>query len=134
MTVLMTGALIPDIYKIRLLVSGWHVGAVLDLPFSWVGISTAGGALVFVLIGVIIAEPSDRARVAGLLSIGAGSHLFTDALLRTPTWHSYAVLWPLTRYHPPTPGLYLSTDPWLPIVTGGVALLIWGLHRSWMSS
>ena len=90
--------------------------------------------LVFMLIGVIIAEPSDRPRVAGLLSIGAGSHLFTDALLRTPTEHSYAALWPLTRYHPPTPGSYLSTDPWLPIVTGGVALLTWGLHRSWMSS
>ncbi|EMA23003.1 MULTISPECIES: metal-dependent hydrolase [Haloarcula] len=121
-TVGMAGAFIPDMAKIKLLVDAATVEAALDIPFDWLGVHTLGGALVAVLVGVVVVNRSDRRRVFGLLSLGAASHLFADALLLKASGRSYEVLWPLTQYHPPTPGLYLSTDIWLTGVTGSVAV------------
>jgi hypothetical protein len=70
-----------------------------------------------------------RVAGTGLLALGAATHLAADALLVKPTGHSYPVLWPLTRYHPPTPGLYLSTDPWPTIAAGLVAVAAWAVAR-----
>ncbi|RDZ48741.1 metal-dependent hydrolase, partial [Haloferax sp. Atlit-4N] len=38
-------------------------------------------------------------------------------------------LWPLTRLHPPTPGLYLSTDFEPSIVFGAIALTVYVITR-----
>jgi hypothetical protein len=124
-TVGMAGAFIPDIAKIDLVLDSTVVAAMLDTPFSWFGIHTLGGALVAVLVGVVAVSSDERTRVLGLLSVGAASHLLADALLLKASGRSYAVLYPLTQYHPPTPGLYLSTDPWPSLLTGGVALGVW---------
>lgn len=121
-TIGMAGAFIPDMAKMKLLIDAATVEAALDLPFDWLGIHTLGGAFVSILVGAAVVNRADRRRVVGLLSLGAASHLFTDALLLKASGRSYAVLWPLTRYHPPTPGLYLSTDIWLTGVTGTAAL------------
>ena len=121
-TVGMAGAFIPDMAKIKILVDAAAVEAALGVPFDWLGVHTVGGALVAVFIGVVIVNRADRRRVFGLLSLGAASHLFADALLLKASGRSYEVLWPLTQYHPPTPGLYLSTDIWLTGVTGSVAV------------
>jgi len=123
-TVGMAGAFIPDMAKIKLLVDSATVEAALGVPFDWLGVHTLGGAFVAVLVGTVVADRRDRRRVFGLLSLGAASHLFADALLLKASGQSYEVLWPLTRYHPPTPGLYLSTDVWLAGVTGTVAVAV----------
>ncbi|MFB6223252.1 MAG: metal-dependent hydrolase [Haloarcula sp.] len=128
-TVGMAGAFIPDMAKMKLLVDGAALEAALDLPFSWFGIHTLGGAFVSVLIGAVVVTREDRRRVVALLSVGAASHLFADALLLKASGRSYAVLWPLTQYHPPTPGLYLSTDIWLTGVTGIIAVATWLLAQ-----
>ncbi|MDS0221381.1 metal-dependent hydrolase [Haloarcula sp. S1AR25-5A] len=128
-TVGMAGAFIPDMAKIKLLVDAATVEAALDLPFGWLGVHTLGGAFVSVLIGTVVVNRADRRRVFGLLSLGAASHLFADALLLKASGRSYEVLWPLTQYHPPTPGLYLSTDVWLTGVTGIVAVVAYLLAR-----
>jgi hypothetical protein len=124
-TVGMAGAFIPDMAKIKLLVDSATVEAALGVPFDWLGVHTLGGAFVAVLVGTVVVDRPDRRRVFGLLSLGAASHLFADALLLKASGRSYEVLWPLTRYHPPTPGLYLSTDIWLTGVTGTVAVAAW---------
>ncbi|MDQ2072030.1 metal-dependent hydrolase [Haloarcula sp. NS06] len=124
-TVGMAGAFIPDMAKIMILVDAAAVEAVLDTPFDWMGVHTLGGAFVAVLVGVVVVNRADRRRVFGLLSLGAASHLFADSLLLKASGRSYEVLWPLTQYHPPTPGLYLSTDIWLTGVTGAVAVAAW---------
>lgn len=124
-TVGMAGAFIPDMTKVGLVLSDAVVENVLGLPFSWGGIHTTGGALVGVAIGVVLVSREERRRVAALLGLGAATHLLADALLLKPTGHSNAVLWPLTRWHPPTPGLYLSTQPWPMITAAGVAAVIW---------
>ncbi|EMA30116.1 metal-dependent hydrolase [Haloarcula japonica] len=124
-TVGMAGAFIPDMAKIKILVDAAAVEAALGIPFDWLGVHTLGGAFVAVLVGTVIVNRADRRRVFGLLSLGAASHLFADALLLKASGRSYEVLWPLTQYHPPTPGLYLSTDIWLTGVTGTVAVATW---------
>jgi amino acid transporter len=86
-------------------------------------------ALVAVLVGVVAVASGERKRVAGLLALGAASHLLADALLLKASGRSYPLLYPLTQYYPPTPGLYLSTDPWPSVVTGVVALAAWLLVR-----
>ena len=128
-TVGMAGAFIPDIMKVYLLVDSATVGNLLGVPFDWSAIHTLGGATVAVLIGVTIVPSDERRRVAGLLVLGAASHLVADALLLKASGHSYPVLWPLTGYYPPTPGVYHSTDPWMSVVTGGLALASWLLVR-----
>ncbi len=121
----MAGAFIPDMAKIDLLIDGNTIAAALGVPFSWFGIHTLGGSLIAVLIGVVAVATSERRRVAALLSLGAGTHLLADAMLVKASGQSYALFWPLTQYHPPTPGLYLSTDLWPSLVTAGLAMGAW---------
>jgi len=128
-TVVMAGAFIPDLIKIKLLVPSGQVEQLLGIPFDWGAIHTAGGAVVAVLIGVLLVAPRERRRVGLLLALGAISHLVADALLLNPSGQSYAILWPLTRVYPPTPGLYLSTQPEPTIVTAGIALVVWTVTR-----
>ncbi|MFB6227591.1 MAG: metal-dependent hydrolase [Halobacteriales archaeon] len=121
----MAGAFIPDMTKIRLVVPGEAIEAALGIPFSWSGIHTAGGAAVAVLVGTAIVAPRERRRIGTLLAVGAASHLIADAFLLTASGRSYEVLWPLLRYNPPTPGLYLSTQSGPTIVAGAVAAAVW---------
>lgn len=128
-TVGMAGAFIPDLAKGRLLVPDGQVAELVGRPFSWMGLHTAGGAALAVGIGVLLVSGAERGRVAALLGVGAATHLLADALLVTPTGRSYALLWPVTRWIPPTPGLYLSSEPTPTVVAGGVAAAVWYLTR-----
>ena len=125
----MAGGLIPDIAKLALFVPAWRVGNALGLPFSWDPLETGGGALVCVALGALFVVPRERRRIAGVLAVGAATHLLTDALLAKPTGHSFAIAWPLTRYHPPTPGLYQSTEPGPTAVALLLAGGVWLLDR-----
>lgn len=124
-TVAMVGAFIPDMAKIRLLIPSSHVEHVLGIPFQWFAIHTTGGTIVAILIGVTIVTPKERKRVGLLLSLGAATHLIADAFLFSTSGRSYPIFWPLTRYHPPTPGLYLSTQPEPTIAAAAGALIVW---------
>lgn len=128
-TVGMAGAFVPDLAKVDLVVDSATVAAMLNLPFHWLAIHTFGGTVVGVLIGATVVASDERLRVVALLSVGAASHLLADALLVKASGRSYAVLWPLTQYHPSTPGLYLSTDIWPSLLTGTIALAVWQVHR-----
>lgn len=125
LTVGMAGAFIPDLTKIAIVVPRAAVENLLGIPFDWTGIHTFGGTLVGIAIGAALVNPSERKRVAALLGVGAGSHLVADTLLLTPSGRSYAVFWPLTRWHPPSPGVYHSTDPAPAIVTGIITFAIY---------
>ncbi|NHN46615.1 hypothetical protein G9464_03265 [Halostella sp. JP-L12] len=75
---------------------------------------------VVVCLGAL-AVGSDHRRVAlALLAAGAATHLALDLLLLNASGYAYPVLWPLTQYHPPAGGLYLSSDR-LPTVVAGLA-------------
>lgn len=128
-TVCMVGAFIPDLAKAELVIPNAVVERLFNVPFAWFGLHTGGAVLVSVLIGVLVVVPRERKRVFLLLALGAGTHLLADGLLRTPSGRSYAIFWPLTRYNPPTPGLYLSTQPGPTLVAGIAALGVWLLTR-----
>lgn len=121
-TVGMAGAFVPDLSKLRLVVPESLVREAIGLPFAWGGLHTAGGSLVSIAIGVVLVEPGERRRVAAMLAIGAASHLLADAMLRTATGYSGHLLWPFVPTALPTPGLYLSTEPWPTLVAAGLAV------------
>jgi membrane-bound metal-dependent hydrolase YbcI (DUF457 family) len=124
-TVAMMGALIPDLSRLSLVLADETVTALLGVPFDWFGFHTVGGVVAASLVGVVLAPEKYRSRVALLLLLGAGSHLFLDALLVKPSGIAAPLLWPLAEQGPPTPGLYLSTDRWPVLVAGGCAAVVW---------
>lgn len=124
-TVSMAGAFIPDMTKVRYILPSDQVKLLIGVPFDWDALHTGGPVLLCVLIGVTLVAPRQRKRVFALLLLGAASHLVADALLLTASGRSYAVFWPLTLYHPPTPGLYLSTQPEPTILAAVAALFVW---------
>lgn len=128
-TVAMVGALLPDLAKANLLVPNLTMERLLSLPFSWTALHTTGGVTLTVLMIVALVGRPYRRRVGLLLGAGALTHLWADGLLRSVTNTSYPILWPLTTYEPPTPGLYLSTDPWLALVAGGIAVTVTAITR-----
>ena len=125
----MIGAFIPDLVKIKLLVPGWRVEQLLGIPFGWGSFTTGGGVLLSTLIGVVLLAATERRRGGSLLALGAVTQLAADSLLLTPTGRTTQLLWPLSQYTTPSPGLYLSTQPEPTIVTGVLAVLVWGTHR-----
>jgi len=128
-TVAMAGAFVPDLTKVNLLFSSELVEVVLGIPFDWFALHTLGGSLVSLAIGVVLVASSERRRVAALLGLGAASHLLADALLLNASGHSYPLFWPLSYLHPPTPGLYLSTDPETMVVAASVASVVFVATR-----
>ena len=125
----MVGAFIPDLVKIKLVIPDWRVEQLLGVPFSWESFTTGGGVLLSTLIGVVLLSATERRKGGIVLALGALTHLIADSLLRTPTGRSTQLLWPITQYTTPTPGLYLSTQTEPAIVTGGFAILVWGIHQ-----
>jgi len=123
----MVGAFIPDLVKVKLLLPSGTVQAFLGIPFSWTPIHRLGGTVLCILIGVLLVDETRRRKTLLVLSLGAGSHLIADALLINASGRSYPILWPLTRWQPPTPGLYLSTQPEPTILTGILAIGVWGV-------
>jgi len=121
-TAVMLGAVVPDLTKIALVVPGQVVEDALGVPFDWSAIHATGGALVAVAAGALLTDSDHRRRVFVLLALGAASHLLLDALLHFPSGYSYPVLWPLTNYHPPALGLYLSSNRWPALVAGVLAV------------
>ena len=128
-TAAMAGAFIPDLTKARILLSSAATSERLGVPFAWEALHTGGAAVLCVLVGAALVTPRQRRRVALALGLGAGTHLLADAMLATPSGRSYPVFWPLTAWEPPTPGLYLSTQPWPTVAAAGLALAVWWWTR-----
>jgi hypothetical protein len=124
-TLVMLGALTPDLTKIALLLPSERVELLLGVPFDWFALHTLGGNLAVLLLGALLVAPEHRKRVFLLLALGAASHHSLDLLLFNPSGYSYPVLLPLTAYNPPAGQLYLSSDRWPALVAGTLAALMW---------
>ena len=111
-TIVMLGALLPDLTKISIVINSDVVEHALGIPFSWSAIHRLGGVVVACAIGALLAGNGDRKLMFGLLSIGAVSHLLLDGLLINASGYSYDIIWPLATYHFPTPNLFVSSDRW----------------------
>ena len=128
-TIVMLGALLPDLTKISLVIDDAVVEHALGIPFSWGAIHRLGGVIIACAVGALLAGNDYRKLVFGLLSIGAASHLILDGLLINASGYSYDMLWPLATYHFPTPNLFLSSDRWPAILSAAIAAGVWLVNR-----
>ena len=107
----MGGAAIPDLTKVDLLLDADTVETALGVPFSYSPLSTLGGVF---LVAALLTLAFDRAlwpRVYGLFVVGGVSALVLDGLRAYADGQASAWLYPFTNWRPPTPSLYVSSDP-----------------------
>lgn len=128
-TVVMLGALLPDLTKIRLVLTDAQIEAIVGVPFSWQALHTLGGVLVTAAVGALLVGDTLRRRVFLLLLGGAVSHLILDSLLMKPSGYAGLPWWPVLTTALPTPGLYVSYDRWPVLVAAGIALGVFLLTR-----
>lgn len=125
-TAAMTGALLPDLRKIALVVPDGTVETALGIPFSWRPLHRLGGILIVICVLALLVARSHRRLVALMLSLGVFSHVFLDTFLYQPDGLAFDLLWPASSYRFPIAGWYKSFDVWplvvlVPIVVGVVA-------------
>ncbi|MXR19098.1 metal-dependent hydrolase [Halobacterium bonnevillei] len=123
-TVVMLGALLPDLTKIQIVVPSSRMEVLLGVPFAWHTLHTLGGVLLTAGIGALLVNPTNRRRVLGLLLAGATSHLVLDSFLLKPSGYASPMWWPFITTGLPTPGLYVSYDWWPTLVAGVLALIV----------
>lgn len=127
--VAMVGAVLPDLVKVHLVLSGGTVGSLLGVPFSWQPIHRLGGVLVLAGVGALTFDRSYRRATFATLLAGAGSHLFLDSLIRRANGFTPPYLYPLTWWHPPSGDLYLSSDPWPAVLALTAAAIVFAYGR-----
>ncbi|WP_424002682.1 hypothetical protein ACOZ4I_02460 [Haloarcula salina] len=123
----MGGAAVPDLVKLNIVLDSNAVEAALGIPFSYAPVSSLGGVL---LVAGVITLAFDRRhwpRVFGLVTFGGLTSLVLDGLRVYADGRASAYLYPLTNWRPPTPSLYVSSDPRVlvvaVVVAGAVAVL-----------
>lgn len=118
----MAGTVLPDLVKIDLFVPGTAVEAAIGLEYGWGHLATVGGvALTAGAVAIFVVE--NRARAYVVLLGGGLSGLVVDGLRAFADGDSGTWLYPLIWWEPPTPGLYVSSDP----AVLGVALVVAGV-------
>ena len=132
-TLVMFGALSPDLVKVSLVLDDATVTSLLGVPFAWQPLHTLGGNLVVILLAVLLLAPEYRKRAFLLLVVGAASHHVLDLLLLNASGYAYPVLWPITEYSPPAGMLYRSSDRWPLVVAMVVAVGVLVVDRWWMT-
>lgn len=132
--VVIAGAILPDLNRIELLVPAATIEAVLGLPFSWTPLHRAGGTLLVVCLGTLLARKQYRRAVFALLFVGAASHYLLDFWLYKPSGVSGPLLWPFVTDGFRIDGFYLSSDRWPAVVSTVAAIVIWVVDRTWMGT
>ncbi|MWV40029.1 metal-dependent hydrolase [Natrialba sp. INN-245] len=125
------GAIAPDVVKINLVVPDAAVATTLGIPFSWDPLHTLGVAVLMAVLCALVLAPQYRAQAIALFLIGAASHHVLDMALVNASGYSYDVLWPLSGYHFPSPNHYRSSDRWPAIIATLLAICVWYLRYRW---
>jgi len=124
----MIGAILPDLSRIGLFVTDETIETTLGVPFGIGALQTLGGVLLLAAIGSLVVA-DHRRRAFGLLFVGGFLHLLTDGLKSWADGYAGAWLYPLSWYRPRTPGLYVSSDLWVLVGVGTIALVVTLLDR-----
>ncbi|PSP93186.1 hypothetical protein BRC91_10605 [Halobacteriales archaeon QS_4_62_28] len=124
----MAGAAIPDLVKIDLVLDNGVIQTTLGVPFSYDPISTLGGVLV-IAGAIALCFGEARRRVYGYLVFGGLASLVLDGLRVFVDGQANFWLYPFVWRRPPTPSLYVSSDPRGLAVTLAVSALVFLLDR-----
>lgn len=130
----MGGAILPDLMKIRLLVDSERIAQTLGIPFTFGHLGTVGGVLLTAAIVTMSFERKYWRTVYGLLVAGGLIHLLTDGVRVWADGHGSQWLFPfLPSWRPPTPNLYVTSDPLVPVVVLGIAAFVFAIdsYRRW---
>jgi hypothetical protein len=120
----MGGAAIPDLVKVDLALDARLIERTLHIPFAYAPISTLTGVLL-IAGAITLLFIHERRRVYTLLVTGGLLSLLVDGLRAYADGHASVWLYPLW-WRPPTPSLYVTSDPRVLgavlVVAGAVAL------------
>lgn len=124
------GSLIPDLQKVALVLDPELVRRSLGVPFDFIHLGTLGGVAIAAGVVTLLFDRRHWGRVYGLLVAGGTVHLFLDGMRvyadgRASTW-----LYPfLPAYRPPTPNLFVTSDPAVTAVALALALAVFLADR-----
>lgn len=123
----MAGAAIPDLVKISIVLPDTVVESILGLPFSYAPISSLAGLLV--IGGAIAVLFENRARRAfGYIVFGGVTSLLLDGMRVFADGQAGFYLYPIW-WRPPTPSLYVTSDPRVTAVAVVVAAVVCFVDR-----
>jgi hypothetical protein len=112
----MGGAAIPDLVKVGIVLNERVVEAFLGVPFTYMPVSTLGGVLLLTGVITVAFERRRWRRVFGLVTFGGLTSLLLDGMRVYADGRASAWLYPFTNWRPPTPSLYVSSDPTVLVV------------------
>ncbi|QLD88830.1 metal-dependent hydrolase [Natronomonas salina] len=128
-TLVMVGALSPDLNRIELLVPDPTVETLVGIPWTWVPLHRLGGTVLVVTVAALLVDRRHRRLAVGLLAAGATSHYALDFLLYKPSGLTSPLLWPFTVHRFAVEGIYVSSDRWPAVVAGVAAICVWLIDR-----
>lgn len=104
----MGGAAIPDLVKLDIVLDARLIEQTPNIPFGYAPSSLAGVLLIAGVITLLFTH--DRRHVYTLLVTGGTLSLVVDGLRAYADSHTSFWLYP-TWWRPPTPSLYVTSDP-----------------------
>jgi len=123
----MAGAAIPDLVKVDIVLDNALIESATGLPFSYAPISSLAGVLVIAgAIALLFAARSRRAY--GYLLFGGFSSLALDGMRVFADGRADFWLYPLW-WRPPTPSLYVTSDPRVTVLSVTAALAVFLADR-----
>ncbi len=125
----MGGAAIPDLVKVGIVLDSDTVETVLGVPFSYSPLSKLGGVLLVAGLISLAFQSRYWRRVYPLVVCGGLSSLLGDGLRAYADGRASAWLYPFTNWRPPTPSLYVSSDPRALVVALVFAAVVLVLDR-----
>jgi len=128
------GAAIPDLVKVRILLDAETVRNLLGIPFSYTPLSSLGGVLLVSGLITLVFPRRHWRRAYGLVVVGGLSSLVGDGLRAYADGRASAWLYPFTNWQPPTPSLYVSSDPRVLVVAVLVATAVYLVNRRYVGT
>jgi branched-subunit amino acid ABC-type transport system permease component len=124
----MAGAAIPDLVKVGIVVDRSVIESLLGVPFSYAPISSIGGVLVIAGAIALCFGDRYRRRAFGYLVAGGGLSLVLDGLRAYADGQAGFWLYPIW-WRPPTPSLYVTSDPRVTVVALVVSAAVFLVDR-----
>lgn len=127
-TVAMGGAAIPDLVKIDLVLEARTVERALGIPFDYAPLASLAGVIVVAGIVALLFGEQWRRKAYAILIAAGGFSLLLDGLRVYADGSASFYLYPIW-IRPPTPNLFVSSDPAVLVVALVVSVVTVAIDR-----